>query len=246
MKMKLSFLYLAIVFAFSSCIKDELTLPAGVSFKFDMLSHQSEDEEEDEDENGGLKSFTLFPSGLFSIDKGTLVVDAIEFDGRREEGQDVYFSSDFPGPVFARLEEQSTNFDIRFDIPQGIYNRIDITIHLDTSQQPSLILEGSLKIGIFEPVLIRFEYNFPDQVPVRAVSARPGQNIVLRKDQPSTATVLIDAGFLFRFVNMGILANADRIDVNGAKIILINNQYNTLIFNQLGSRIQGSIAVVFE
>ncbi len=232
-----------IVFAFlatlSSCKKDELTLPADVTFSFGMLSVYADGTEvvRGYEENSASNSFT--------IDKGFLAIEAIEFDGRRDEGKDVFFISDLGNQILADLDSESTNIDVRFDIPQGVYNRIDITLHLCSVKNASLILEGDVSWGNQNSVPIRFEYCYADQVRVRA-KPRSGNSIVLQKDKLSKARVELDAQFMFRFINPSILSEATLVKIEGKDVLLINSKNNIDIFNQIANRLGNSFSVVFE
>ncbi|MBS4012697.1 MAG: hypothetical protein KGZ97_02895 [Bacteroidetes bacterium] len=232
-----------IVFSFvvlASCQKDELTLPAKVIFEFGMYSayHDSE-----------TKNYQYNPnesSPYFLIESGVLIVDAIEFDGRREEGQDFYFISVFPEPVVAILSDLTTNFDVEFDIPQGVYKKIDIVFHLSNIDRIPLILEGVFKAGNIEKK-IRFEHNYSEKITIKASNKQQGQNnIILRKDKLSSALTIVDADLIFRFISVGQIMNAETTYINEIPNIIINNQHNTDIYNSIAPRIQNSLKVVFE
>jgi hypothetical protein len=230
---------------FSSCSKDELTLPSKVYFHFGMSPHS--DSENEEGFKNGYGAVGQPGPISFTIDKGTLVVAAIEFDGKREQGQDVYFISDFPVPVVAKLHEEGTQANVDFDIPQGIYKRIDIAMHLGNGPgEMPLKLEGLFNRPGIGPVTIRFEYEFDDIITIRSTGSGASQEVTLRKDQPSTAMIRLDAGSLFRLVNPSVLMNADIIMENGQNILQISNNHNRNIFNQIAARINNAFTVVFE
>ena len=229
---------------FASCSKDELTLPSKVYFHFGMTPHS---DTENDDLKAGYNSAGQPGPISFSIDKGTLVISAIEFDGKREQGQDVYFISDFPAPVVAKLYEEGTQAAVDFDIPQGIYKRIDISLHLGNGpDEMPLKLEGLLSRPGIGPVTIRFEYAFDDIISIRSTGNGANQDITLRKDQPSTAMVRLDAGSLFRLVNPAVFMNADIIVENGQNVLQISNNNNRNIFNQIAARMNNAFTVVFE
>jgi hypothetical protein len=231
------FILFAFLFLAISCQKDELTLPTKVLFKFGMLSSFHDDEI-------GNKNIVYSPQ--FIIDKGHFVFENIEFDGRRDEGKDVFFISNFPAAVEAVLENQETNFEVKFDIPQGVYNKIDISFYIDNSQQIPIILEGKFKTGVIEKN-IRFEYNHSEKISVRASNKQNPQNsIVLRKDESAIAFVIVDTEFLFRFISISAIMNAESFMINNNEVILINNQYNSELFNQIAGRISNCIYITFE
>ena len=218
----------------ASCVKDELTLPAEVEFKFGMLPYVINDSNQE-----------TSSERYYSIDKGTLVIDAIEFDGKRRDGKDVYFVSNFSSQLIANLKEEKTNFDVRFDIPQGVYDRIDITLYLSNSIKSPLVLEGRMQAAEPTQTPVRFEYNFSEQLEIRTI-ARSDQTIVLRKDKLSVAKVTVDTQLLFRLINYLTLNNAEVSKVDQTNTLLINDQNNTTIFNQLANRMNNVFTVTFE
>lgn len=221
-----------------SCIKDDLTLPSEVSFIFEL--------ETDEGKKGDFDcDIEVKASPVSGIEEGTLIVNAIEFDGRRAAGRDVSFVSAFPKVVTADLIKRITDYPVDFDIPQGIYNSIDITLHLDTVGKVAFLVSGTVKSGPLSTVPFSFEYGFPDMITVRA---RPvdGSDIVLRRDRPSVARVKIDIGFMFRFVNPGSMASADMTTIGGVDYVVINSENNIALFNQIAARMTNAIKVTFE
>ncbi len=240
------FWLLVVIFTglFVSCSKDELTLPSKVFFHFGMTPHS---DTENDNLKAGYSSAGQPGPISFTIDKGTLVISAIEFDGKREQGQDVYFVSDFPAPVVARLHEEGTQAAVNFDIPQGIYKRIDISLHLGNGpDELPLKLEGIFNRPGMGSVTIHFEFSFDDIITIRSTGSGANQEITLRKDHPSTASVKLDAGSLFRLVNPAVFMNADITVENGQNILLISNNHNRNIFNQIAARMNNAFTVVFE
>lgn len=235
----------AIMVLVTSCSKDELTLPSKVYFHFGMTSY-SDSENEEDIKNGNESTGQPGPIS-FSIEEGTLVIAAIEFDGKRAQGQDVYFISDFQDPIVATLHEEGTQTPVDFDIPQGIYKRIDISLHLGNgSDVAPLKLEGVFNRPGVGAVTIIFEYTFDDIITIRSTGSGSNQEITLRKDQPSTAMVQLDTGSLFALVNPGVFMNADISVENGQNILRISNNHNRNIFNQIAARMNNAFTIVFE
>jgi len=231
--MKRGIIFLAVVFSlfFSSCEKEDYTKPVEVSFEFTMDSLQLNESPK---------------SGSFTIDKGTLIVQTFEFDGRRDQGDDYYFTSEFSTPLRAELHNQNTNQNVSFDIPQGIYNRIEINLSLGDGNENALCLEGSFRRGPFDEVPILFEYAFQEQVRITARNKQDSEQIVLSTDNPVKATIRINVPNLFQFVNMNMIRNAEMVQENGVDVIKINNENNNSIFNLIATKLDNSIQVVFE
>ncbi len=230
---------LVFLLMFSSCSKDPLTLPSKVVFDFELISHE---------EGAGLKSgFPIDPPfGKITVDQGTLVISSIEFDGRRDQGRDVFFVSDLQEPVIVDLEKGDSSMELSFDIPQGVYNRIELFINLGNGDGTSLLLEGMIKKGRQAEIPVIFEYNIPEQIRVRAEPENKGNQIVLTRDKPSKARIIVDAGEVFQFVKLPVLQQATVSVLGDENIIIISPENNINIFNSMASRIERSFRVVFD
>ena len=220
------------VVASTSCEEDELKLPAEVNIAFDMYSFNLGDDAKGDP--------------VFTVDEGYLVINTIEFDGDREQGDDYFFSSTFKELLQAEMHTGKINQDVSFDIPQGEYNMIELNLILGDGVNPALLLKGSFQKGPFENVPVLFEYSFQEEVRLRAVNKAGNRQIILRKDAPCTATILLNAPFMFQFLNMGLIRNADYYIIAEEETIIINNQKNTDIFNLLATRLDKSLQVIFE
>ncbi len=215
-------------------------MPAEVSFYFGMTPFSAEDNLKDAavntDQSGQV---------YLTMDGGTLVVSTIEFEGRRQDASDVFFTADFDPPVVVDLETETMNRLVQFDIPQGIYERIELIFHLGAPGHLPLVMTGEANLPIFGQKPVRFEYQYGEPVRVVAQSSTGG-NIVLKKDVPGTATVDVNANHLFRLVNVGLLVSSELHNENGGEIILINQDMNSPIFNVIANRLSQSFEVIFE
>ena len=243
--------FLLISFAVSilviSCTKDELTLPVRVSFDFELIPH----------EEGNFLKSTLhedpeilqppnIPGGRLSVAKGSLSIESIEFDGRRDEGKDVFFISNLPGPLLVDLETGKVNLEVSFDIPQGVYSMVEIYLNPGGGDAAPLILEGFIKRGAADEIPVRFEYDISEKLKIRAESKHQSNKIVLRKDVESKASIIIDAGSIFQFVNPSVIRNALVSSIEGKEIIIVSPDINIDIFNALAARVEKSISIVFN
>lgn len=223
---------IAIIGTVTSCEKDDLTLPADVNFEFSMNPYMPESE--------------LKAGQGFTIDEGRLVINSIEFDGQRDEGEDYYFSKKFDTPLEAELHTKELNQDVHFDIPQGIYNSIDISFYLGEGAKDGLFLNGTVQKGPFEEVPIQFEYAAGEVIRIKAKNNGEADVIALKKGTPSKASVIFDAEMFFRFVNVNMIMNAETTSIDGVETIVINEDYNNDIFSFLIARMPVSMRVIFE
>ncbi len=225
----------------SSCEKDELTLPTKVTFELGFQAFGF-------NENKNTESSFQKSQGIMQVTRGTITIESLEFDGRREEGKDFYFVSDFPEPITSNLSAGKTNELKTFDIPQGVYNFIEISLNLVTDNEAPIVIEGVFNRGMpFEDdILIRFEYPNTERIRIKAKPKGNGQNIVLKKDIPSTSTIKLDGGVIFQFVNMHMLINANISNFEGEEAIIINQNENNDIFNLMASQVERAFSAVIN
>jgi len=219
---------ISLVFIFSSCEKDDLTEPVEVDFIFTMDSFQVD---------GNAKS-----NSSFEIDEGTIVISEIEFDGRRDQGDDYYFTDGLSTPVTAQMHNRFMSQNIAYDIPQGVYNRIELNLSLGDTSGYALRLEGRYQKGPIDEVSIVYEYKFQEQIRIRARNNQGNEQVVLSRNSNVNANVVFDVPYLFQLVNMNMIQNAEVTD----EVIYINNETNTDIFNLLATRLDNSMRVVFD
>lgn len=221
------------IMGFFSCEKDESTRPVKVDFDFAM-------------EPCYIVDTITKGDGALTIDQGTIFVNAIEFDGRREEGEDYYFTSHFDPPMQVEMHTGYASQQVSFDVPQGIYDKIELVFSLGNEENLAILVKGIFQQSIEEGVPVLFEYNFQDQIRVKAKSENDEDQIVLKASDPATATMTLDASFLFRLVNLGRIMKAERVQIEGEEVILINNEVNTDLFSLLVARLDISFRVTFE
>ncbi|MDT8402533.1 MAG: hypothetical protein RQ743_12630 [Bacteroidales bacterium] len=232
MKKKVLLSCILCIAVISSCEKDELKLPAEVKLAFEM---------------DALKIQENTKAGqVFSVDEAYLVLSALEFDGKREEGEDYFFTSLFDEALHAEMHTGQASRNVSFDIPQGIYKLIDLNLMVGDETSPAVVLRGKFQRGPLEDVPVIFEYAFREEIKVRAMNKEGKRQVVLRKDIPGTATILLDVPSMFQLFNIGLLRNAEQFSYQGEETIIINNEKNTDIFNLLATRLDKSLQVIFE
>lgn len=232
-KKSLLLIILSLMLIIPACIKDELTLPAKLFFDFELIPFQ---------EGNDLKSGPPFepPRGDMVINQGNLTIESIEFDGRRDEGKDVFFVSNLPSPVSVNLKTGHADSELSFDIPQGIYNRIELNIKLGGTDNIPLLLEGKIRKGFVDDILpMRFEYNFREPLKIRAQSGDNANKIILRKDTPATAKIVVDTRALFQFIDFPTLNEVTISIFNNKEVVVISPESNIGIFNSMMMQSRG-------
>lgn len=260
--LKAFFISMIMAFIFlPGCQKDELTLPASVNFVFEIEAFEMEDEDGETkrainnlktvysdppfDDNFPFNESHDFQS--LKVDKSTLVITAIEIDGQREQGKDVFMVTEFETPLEVELNDgRISDHDLSFDIPQGVYKKLDIQFYLGTEEKPAIDFRGIVTPGKSPGIKFRFEHSNKERIRVRATRGKPSDPIVLNKEKKSRALVIIDAEYMFRNITLGQLAGTKVINTPGGKEIRINRDNNKPVFSFMSGRLEKSIAVVFE
>jgi hypothetical protein len=118
--MKKLILLIPILLVLISCQKDEaLKQPTSLSFSFVM-------EENDID--------------FFYIDNGIIFLDNFDINGDRVEGEDINFDRNFDEPNLFSFGYEQSVAKINLDLPQGVYNRINIGFE-------TFMFEGDIEVG---------------------------------------------------------------------------------------------------
>jgi hypothetical protein len=239
------------------CKKDELTLPASAKFVFEMTPFEIEDEEiddenedETDDNDDNKNALVSIPSNnnppfdnkhdfnYLKIDKATLTITAIELDGKREQGKDVFMVSDFDPPLKIDLTSNETrDYNVSFDIPQGIYKKLDIQFYLGTEENPAICFGGLIKQGNPQKIRFSFEHSLKERVRVRAMKEKPSDPIVLNKDKKYHARVIVDARYMFQNMTMNQLQSTNIISTPNGKEIKINHNNNKAVFGLMTGRL---------
>ncbi len=213
-------------------------LPATLNMSFSMDSH-SVTKNVSVEKNAGHR---------FSLTEGMIAVENISFDGRRDGGRkDVFFTSDFPLPHQIHLTETPNLPGMVFDIPQGIYPMIEITLHLGTDDLPAIVLEGLFRRNEATAAIpVRFEYSFREEVRIRAKPGMGHQQIVLDRATPAKAIILVKTESLLRLVNPGMVAQAETVYIDGNEVLLISELTNQSLYNSISARLQQAFDLVIE
>ena len=212
----------------SSCEKDELTLPTTVIFEFSMNVNE---------EDGKFLQF----------DQGELSFNALEFDGDREAGQDIFFLSEFEDSVEVDLDLEVASENVSYDVPQGVYKRIKLRIGSNSlTAGPRINYGGIYNSARNGDIEVRIEFSGDEPIEMNAVGPSANNEIVLNKNMPTTAEIHFDPLILFQFANSRQLESADVIIIEGNPVIIISKDANITIFNQIVSRLERSITATFN
>lgn len=228
----LIFCILAVITS-TSCEGDELKVPVKVNIAFDMNTYEMQDEDKGDP--------------VLTIDEGYLVINTIEIDGDRVEGEDYSFTSNYDPTLLVELHDGISSKDVQFEFPQGIYKNIEFSLIIGEEASPALRLKGICNKAPLEGIPLLFEYPFTEKLQVEATNSEGKKEIVLTKEEePITATILLDTPNLCKLFNWGMIKQAELVTIEDEDVLLINNETNINIFNILAIRLEQSMQVVFE
>ncbi|MFP4019041.1 MAG: hypothetical protein ACLFUH_07305 [Bacteroidales bacterium] len=221
-----------------SCEFDELKEPANVSLKINMVGQEIDGDNDKKNVN----------AGQLKIRGGNLVVTEIEMDGKRSDADDYYFSHVFDEILIADLRHNKLNQKVDFSIPQGIYDRLKITLHVNkTDTSDGLRLKGKYSMpGLGEKNIEFCFFNQHEVLEIYAEPARGNSQISLKKGKNKTLEIQLNVQQIFRYINPQVLQNADVTDTEEGEKIIISEQHNTEIFYNLISRIEKSTRAVIK
>jgi hypothetical protein len=172
--------------------------------------------------------------GALSFKKGQITVESFKFDGKREEGGDVYFTKHY-------TEELNTFFgatkvsDLEFDVPQGMYTGIKLEITSAVkNKKPNLVINGFFKSKTGKSYPVCFEMAKMETFSI------VGEDLVENDAQvdlfqvaKTKATILLNPTKWFSSLTREALEQAEKISVEGIHTILINHTMNGQLYNDV-------------
>lgn len=187
------------------------------------------------------------PTDFLQFTSGEMKIREIDFSGDRKKGGGVNFTNSISNGAVLNLNNGIATPLISYDIPQGTYNKINLTIKaFDEDPSPSISLYGFYMEDSSETIPIIFEFHSGQNFNVSG-KTNAGQNqIVLIEDKPATCKITFDPNYWFDTVTENLLDDADETIVDGESTIVINETNNTIIYNLISSRISEATKAVFQ
>ncbi|MEO6301727.1 MAG: hypothetical protein ABIP51_01015 [Bacteroidia bacterium] len=183
--------------------------------------------------------------GNLLFNGGNILLDNFSFEGKRDQGGDVYFDKN-SGTLYASFDPNATIPEWNFDIPQGSYSQIKISYK--TAGSPSdkqIVVLGSYTNTVNNNVYpVRFEFQAPQTFVIFAKTSSGNSQIVLDKNVGSTATIRMDPVYWFQVITTTMMDNASITNLNGVPTILINKNTNNNINAAMQSRVHDDVTQV--
>lgn len=224
--MKIFILFFIFSFFLISCKKDKWEEPTNVYFVLGI------------NKSSGLNGKLKFSEGYIKLNNFT-------FDGTREQSNNVFFSNSFTNGLQINFDESKVN-ELSYEVPQGTYNRINISFSTyGINDSIHLVLRGQYEnnSGHIQPVY--FAYKAQISFSLYAKLNSGSSEIILKKDEPKTATIIFDPIYWFEPVTQSLLNNAHLVNMNENQTIVIDNANNPEIYTIISSRISQGVQVIF-
>jgi len=237
---------LILILLIPGCVKkDELTRPTRIRLTIKIIKNDN-----------ALGEY-------FGISWGYLGVRRIQFEGKREAGEDILFETD-PEANLLPFEfefESSANSTVisEFDIPQGIYNYMRWDLQLKSIQTSwPLIVADSASTGLV--ISGYYEYLNERQIPFclyiddkeqfRLMSFTSDGNstsIVISESKVYEALLSLDLWYAFRSISRESFEKAEiSNDIHYLPIIAISINKNKYLYDIILNRISQSARVIFN
>ncbi|WP_187068016.1 hypothetical protein [Pontibacter cellulosilyticus] len=231
---RVSFIVLFLSCFFLSCEKeDEFKIPVDVSFQVDMQREQT---------SGSSIRFT----------EGHVILSSFEFKGDREQAESVHFEKEYKQGLYTLFSPNQNIGELKFQVPQGNYNRITIgfeTFENDDSDDnqggSGLLVKGMYRSSGGAELPLILELQSSEDFEVVAKSLFDGNQIILKRETPTAATIRLNPFYWFQAVPSSYLENAEVVQRNGVATILISEEVNEDIYEIVVSRFNKGAEVVF-
>ena len=229
------FFILPIVFIIG-CEEDVLEKPASVDLQINMSKMDSTE-----------KTLSIGRNHL-QIDSGKMTVSSIVFDGTRENAENYYFSKTFQNGLIAYLGKNELSKNVTFDIPQGTYHPAKIKLHLNPIDSiDALLLHGSYNHPVFEKTEVEFSFfetEEPIELTIQNINER--KKVVFNKGKTKTLEIQLNLSMVFSLFNPKRLENANIIEEDNKRKIIISHKHNEELYYDLVDRIEKSTKAILK
>lgn len=250
-----------------ACTEDEFIEPATINLEIKMTNADNP--------FGQGRGGPPFEDEL-EFSQGRLLISSIEIDGKRADNDDYYFSRDFETPLTANLTEGTLSQPVSFDIPQGSYEYIRITLNTtSTDTCCGLVFRGlwekdddddddndddkannakktSLQkrfsgIGNDEEVPLEISL-FETSEPLKQTiqTEEEQRRVVLKRDNWETIEITLDMSVIFRYMNPGRLRQAEVQGAGNNQKIIISRESNRNLHDSFADRVEKSMKAVIK
>ena len=199
-------------------------------------------------------------NGRLSFTGGYITLASFSFEGKREQGGDVFFTKEYERGLKVAFDANQPVDALAFQVPQGNYVHIETEMETyDDSSLSGLVIYGSFlnSNGTRYPVRIELSSSVDFEIEARDMSG--SSQIVLQQSSPATAKIKLDPVKWLEAVPLSHLDNAvltegesesesesEAETESGSSYILINEEVNESIYEIIITRIEQSAELVFD
>ena len=182
--------------------------------------------------------------------EGSMIIGEMDFFGSREQGVPVNFSNQLKTVPTANLADGTTTSSIRYDIPQGIYENINLSIKaVNKDTVSSIILNGVFydRGDDNKNTHVIFELDAEQIFNTKAIDKSGKNKIVLTEGTPAKCNITLNVNYWFATLTEKMFEKSDTYFVNGEETIIVSKEKNQDIYNLISQRImQSTTKAVFQ
>ncbi|MDP3556236.1 MAG: hypothetical protein Q8T03_02615 [Bacteroidota bacterium] len=185
-------------------------------------------------------------SGNLIWTSGNIMVANFTFDGKRDQGGDVYFTKTYSTGLNIFFDPNNPVSAWAFEIPQGTYTQINVSYKtFGNPGDDHIIVKGTYTNTINSNVYpVQFEFEAEEFYNIVAKTSSGSTQIVLDKDVASTATIKADPVYWFQTVTTSMMDNATFVTISGNPTILITDAANENIYDAVRDRMDDDVTTV--
>lgn len=178
-----------------------------------------------------------FGVNYLEIDTFSISMNNFSLVGNRIQAEDIFLVN--PATTNGTFVGTNSQLSLSFDIPQGTYEQLQLSMQLSGSSSLSIRGTYHLASGATKLVLIDFENQ--DYI-VKKILQSGSETVLIDKDNPGSIVLTLDANVLFADLNPSYWNGASTSVVGGQNAIQISNSQNANMHSLIGNKISASLA----
>ncbi len=176
-------------------------------------------------------------SFFIEIESVQLALQSFNFDANRAEGADVYFTKQYAANASV-LFDATCQTNLQFEIPQGTYSNIGLSLSSKQDQGPGIIVSAKFNNNN-QSIPVLLELSKLDDIQLFGVDQQGNQtDLNLDNLERVEATIQIAVSEWFDGVTISMLEEAVQLDVNAQPSIYISSVSQEDIYNQILENLQ--------
>lgn len=175
--------------------------------------------------------------GRLEFTGGFLRMSSFQLDGDRVEAEDYFFQNGYNPPIEIIFDTLEISPYLQFDLPQGIYNTIQLNFEIPSANINTLEVYGRHKNAQGTWIDLRLEVDSFEHFSFLGRNANGNTEIVLQEGFSRVGKIVLNPAHWFSALSWEQLEAADRAFYNGDSLILINRNMNSGLYNEIDNRL---------